>query len=285
MTQDPLRTTSTKPSLDRGQALQISAAVVLLLCMGGVGVAAALVENPPIPLDVVVVGIDASLTSDVETRCKDLLRIAIDAMDRAEGDLRLIVLASGDGATAMQPDLMGTASLKRRRGLVEVDLEGPRMAFLAQVEGFCEAIPVRTESPLLQLVQAALDAAAPPAGAGSEVTGRVVIRTDGIEEVDEILTAAIQARAGWNTALARRAIPDEMRPKRLDTAVTPVELCGLSARRVKPGRLPPPGLTQVGEAWHPEATEKKGLRFAATCAPGVDSSRVADATEAPDPSL
>jgi len=279
MTPDPLSSSAptSERVVDTSLALQIGGAATLAAIIAGIGVAAFLWPTHRTPLDIVVVAVDASLTSDVTGRCEDLERLAIDAADQAKGDLRLTILASGDGSLAMQSQLVGTATLAHRAGLVEVDKESPRRAFFAAVHGLCEQIPTRTESPLFQLVRAAQQDAVLPPGAGPEVTVRIYVRTDGIEEVDPVLTAAIEAAAGWDTRPAHQALPTDKREHRLDGGAAKIQLCGLSARRVKPGKHAPPGLDQVAAAWQPEVSDPSTLTFAASCAPGVDSARVAAA--------
>lgn len=286
MTHDPfsLDSTSDPRGADRSQLLQVGAAAALLLAVAGVGVAAAtLVEDVPTPLDIVVIGVDASLTSDPGSRCQDVQSLAIDAVDHARGALRLTLRASGDATTGMQSTLVGTATLTRGAGLVDVDHEGPRQRFLAEVRDLCATIPSRGESPLHELALASLKDAVPPPDAGPEVSVRVYLRTDGIEEVEPILTGAIHQQAGWNTPKAKAAVPDDKRTARLDLGPATLELCGLSNRTTKPGKLPPPGLAQIEAAWRPEASDQDRLTFAASCAPSVSSSRVAASLAAGSP--
>ncbi|MCK6501931.1 hypothetical protein L6R53_00760 [Myxococcota bacterium] len=277
MTHDPfsLDSTSAPRGADRAQLLQVGAAAALLLAIAGVGVAAITSEDAPTPQDIVVIGVDASLTSTPGSRCEDVQRLAIDAVDRATGTLRLTLRASGDATTGMQSTLVGTATLDRGAGLVDVDHDGPRQAFLAAVRDLCATIPTRGESPLLELALASLQDAATPPGAGPEVSVRVYLRTDGIEEVDPILTAAIHQQAGWNTRQAKAALPEGERKARLELGAATLELCGLSSRSTKPGKLPAPGLAQIEAAWRPEASDQDRLHFAASCASRVASDRVA----------
>ncbi len=234
-------------------------------CIAGLGVAGVAVfgmDTAVTPVDRVVLLADLSKTSDQQTLCRDLGRVVTEVLGDHEGDLHLMLAATGERSRGDKLERLG-AWQRVHRGMTVSELGGEGgedQAVVQAVLRTCAELAPRNESPLFDAARGAVDVARSQGDCDREhVHCSVVMRTDLVEERDALLMAAI---AGDGT--------DDRAP-RIDNTHVEVTFCGLAERRV--GRrgqsVDAAGLMA---AWLPEFRHPELVMFEESCAPMVPDS-------------
>jgi hypothetical protein len=209
--------------------------------------------KPPSELDkeTIVIVLDASPTNDLG-RCQDLKQITTELTQSVPTDgQEFLLLATGDSTTGQQPVFFPPVKLEPSHRIAEGTSKAgkDRDAAINRLLSQCEQIRLRKESPNRAAVDAAVRTAqnlCPPARC------RVIVRTDGLEEQDSHLVAAL---AGKEVGLSKSPI---------DNTGLEVVLCGASSITVKKNsRLPE--LAVVEKVWKQEFADPSRVQVLPSC--------------------
>ena len=250
---------TTKPLLSR---TEIIATLTVVSLVGAAGAWVFGRKVPPRNESFQAIVMDASLTSDPTSRCDDLARLADEAAQRSKGVLHLTLFATGDRTSGFEPIRIGTVEFEPGTRLVEgvtADDE-KREQFLEGVRKLCPQITNRKESPIFRAVSAAVKTMPPELCQREGTTCDVVVRTDGIEEEDARVMAALRPARKARTAAATAATA----PRITNDGVA-VRFCSLAARQIGRNASKLPTLDAVESAFRREFTAPDRVRFEPAC--------------------
>jgi hypothetical protein len=197
--------------------------------------------------------LDASPTSRPSDRCDDAEGIAARLAEESRGPAELTVYATGHRRTDGQPLRLGRASRAPQPHLVESHTDrGPDLAFRQRARELCSGVQPTAESPLFAAVSAAVQDLSERPCSEPRVDCAVWFRTDGLEEVDPVVTA------GLNASGAERSW-------RIDNEHVDVVFCGLAAREVRGQRGEAGDLRAVEAAFLPEFRRPERVRLLPSC--------------------
>ena len=189
--------------------------------------------------------LDASPTNR-KRRCDDLELLLVEAMaSSADADLVLMLYATSHAGGGNGLDELGRFERPQRPLRTTAagdsnDHDADARALLQQATEACASMNDRFESPIFQAAQFALsNLAQSGCGTDPDLHCRLVIRTDGFEEKDPVLLAALAGEP-----------PKDRKPRLSEPGVT-VELCGLSQIEVRRGAKTH-DFDTVRTAWLPE---------------------------------
>ena len=197
--------------------------------------------------------LDASCTSRESDRCDDSAGIAARIAEGAHGPIELTVYATGDRTTDSQPVRLDRLIRASQPKLAEAHSDsGPDRAFREGVRDLCGTMENTQESPLFPALSVAVADLADEPCSELRVECSVWFRTDGLEEVDTVVTAALAGQRSEHSW-------------RIDNEHIDVVLCGLAAREVR-GRNGEAGdLGAVARAFLPEFSTPDRVRFLPHC--------------------
>ena len=229
----------------------------LALGLGAAGVVVFRMEPVATPVERVVLLADTSRTSDQQTLCSDISRLASQVLNERQGDLHLVL--AGTGARSRGDKLERVAAWEHKhRGMSVSELGDGRdteRALLSQVQQRCEGLPERDESPLFDAARGAVSLVHSARDCGQpHVSCSVVMRTDLVEERDAVLTAAIAGKQ-----------PIAPRIPRIDNDQVEITFCGLAERRLG-RRARSVDAATLQAAWLPEFTHPERVSFEESCA-------------------
>lgn len=252
---------TTNPLLSR---TEIIATLTVVSLVGAAGAWVFGRKVPPKNESFQAIVMDASLTSDPTSRCDDLARLADETAQRSKGVLHLTLFATGDRTSGFEPTRIGTVEFEPGTRLVEgvtADDE-KRQQFLENVRKLCPQITNRKESPIFRAVGAAVKTMSPDLCQREGTTCEVVVRTDGIEEEDARVMAALRpARKAHNAAAAATPAP----APRIANDGVGVRFCSLAARQIGRNASKLPNLDAVESAFRREFTAPDRVRFEPAC--------------------
>jgi hypothetical protein len=230
----------------------LGASVVVSAFAGGGALLFAGPSSAP-PATYAALILDASVTSRAADRCEDAVGVARGIAERARGPVELTIYATGSSKSDGQSVRLGRASRASQPRLAEVHADaGPDRAFLSEVRALCEAIQPQKESPLFAALVVAVDDLVAAPCSEPRVDCAVWFRTDGLEEVDELVTAALT-----------EDVPD--RQPRIDNEDVDVVFCGLAARQVRGRKGSAGDLSAVDRAFRPELSRPDRARLLPNC--------------------
>lgn len=223
---------------------------LVLLGLAGLAAAAFLVEPAPRSLTRVAVVVDRSATAAPDQTCADLRAIAA-GLEGVGDAVELAVWATGDGQSAQEPVQVTRVEVARQPTLLKAGADRGT-PLVDAVGAACGDVGATQESPIFAAVDGAL---ADLRASGCDAPGttcRLVVRTDGLEEVDRDV-----ARRLWKGG--------EASEPRLENGAVEVRFCGLSTRSVVPSRKRLPGRADVERAWRAEFTHPASVTFIPSC--------------------
>ena len=252
---------TTKPVLSRTQVI---ATLTLVSLVGAAGAWVFGRKVPPKNETFQAIAVDASITSDPKSRCDDVVGLADEAARLCKGVLHLTLFATGGHISGFELIRVGTVEFEPGTRLVEgvtADDER-RQQFLEGVRKLCPQIPNRKESPIFRAVSAAVKTMPADLCRREGTTCEVVVRTDGIEEEDARLMAALRpVRKPRNAAATATPAP----APRITNDGVDVRFCSLAARQIGRNASNLPTLDAVESAFRREFTAPDRVRFEPAC--------------------
>lgn len=198
-----------------------------------------------------VIALDVSASTSRASLCDDMARILEDELARS-GERQITILGTGGRDTANEPVRLGSFKLERSVRVLEGKTSGEekQIHILGEARRLCEKLPLRQESPIFNTVATATKYFSGIRCGEGGATCSLMIRTDGVEEIDETV---------------KRALTKPLtRSPRIENTGVSIGFCGLADRRTN-FRAKLPSLAAVETAFKPEFSDQNRVTFDAAC--------------------